>query len=432
MKIGLQTWGSHGDIRPFVALANGLHAAGHEVTLVVTCVDSDRYTALLATSPYAIELVASPVVSDRAALERWGAAIVAERNTMRQTQLVIEKLLLPAEAEMFRASERLCANNELVIGHYILHTLGVAAEKRGRPCVSVALAHGAVPSTFQPPLGVPNWGAFSNRLAWRLARWLLNRAFKPYPDRLRARLGLPPARDMVDTVWASPDLTLLAISPVLCEPRPDWPAHYRVVGALDTPESVAEGTVPDSLRGFLSAGAPPVYLTLGSMMAGSDEKQTLALLMDAARAAGVRAIIQAPRGTPLGLESDSQLHFVSAAPHAKVFPDCSAVVHHGGAGTSQAALRAGVPSVVVAHTAEQALWGSELQRLGVTCEPIARHRATVAGLAAALRQVTQSDRMRQRARALAARLADEDGVAAAVRLIEETFATRGTRSAGSD
>lgn len=431
MKIGLQTWGSHGDIRPFVALANGLHAAGHEVTLVVTCVDSDRYGALQGTVPYALEVVASPVVPDRAALERWGAAIVAERNTSKQTRLVIEQLLLPAEAEMYRASERLCAANELVIGHYVLHTLAIAAEKQGRPCVSVALAHGAVPSAFQPPLGVPNWGAFCNRLAWRLARWILNRDFKRYPDRLRAQLGLPPARDVIDTVWASPALTLLAFSPVLCEPRPDWPAHYRVCGALDTPDSVAEGAVPESLRAFLSAGAPPVFLTLGSMMSGNHEAQTLAMFVDAARTAGVRAIVQAPSGVPAGYANDGPLHFVRAAPHAQVFPHCSAVLHHGGAGTSQAALRAGVPSVVVAHTTEQELWGRELQRLGVAGAPIARRRATVAGLASALRQVTQSAPMRQTAQALGVRLAHENGVATAVRLIEERFSTRAAAPAAS-
>jgi sterol 3beta-glucosyltransferase/vancomycin aglycone glucosyltransferase len=237
-------------------------------------------------------------------------------------------------------------------------------------------------------------------------------------------VGLPPAGDVIDTVWASPDLTLLACSPVLCVPRPDWPANYRICGALDTPDSVAEGSVPEPLQDFLSAGPAPVYLTLGSMMSGSHEAQTLALLADAVRAASVRAIVQAPSGVPSGYANDSQLHFVSAAPHASVFPRCSAVLHHGGAGTSQAALRAGVPSVVMAYTAEQELWGGELQRLGVAGPPIARRSATVAKLAAALRQVTQSEPMRHNAQALGARLASEDGVATAVRLIEETFAHR--------
>jgi len=422
MKIGMQTWGSHGDIRPFIALADGLQAAGHEVTLVITCVDSDRYNALGATTAFELRAVSTPMISDGPTLEKIGAAIVRERNPIKQTGLVIEQLLLPAESEMYQASERLCATCDVVIGHYFLYTLGVAAEKHDCPLVSIALAHGAVPSAFQPPTGVPDLGRFGNRLAWRLARWVLNKTLKQYPDRLRAAHGVAAARDMIDHVWASETLTLLAVSPALCERRPDWPNHYRVCGALDTQASIAEGDVPAQLRSFLSAGTPPVYITLGSMMSGSDEKQTIALLAGAAQAASERAIVQAPSWEKLGFESDDRIHFVGATPHSAVFPFCSAVVHHGGAGTSQAALRAGVPHVVIPHTAEQSLWGRELQRIGVACKPIHRKRATPERIATAIRQTTRSERIAETAKSVGARVAEENGVEAAVRLIVDRFA----------
>lgn len=421
MKIGIQTWGSHGDIRPFVALADGLQAAGHEVTLVVTCVDSDRYEALRARSRFELRVVATPVVSDARVLESTGEAIVRERNTIRQTQLAIESYLLPAEAEMYRAAEQLAAENELLIGHYFLYTLAAAAEKLGRPCVSVVLAHGAVPSAHEPPTGLPNLGRLGNALAWRLARRVLNGAFKKYPDRLRTANGIPPARDMVDTVWASEYLTLLAISPVICEKRPDWPAHWHVCGPLDTPESVAEGELSAPMELFLSAGEAPVYMTVGSMLPGSGQAQAIALLADAARAAGVRAIIQAPGWESQGLQCSDQIHFVDAAPHARVFPRCRAVVHHGGAGTSQAALRAGVPSLVIPHTAEQEMWGRELFRNGVAGKPILRRQATPARIASALRTVTRSATLAANARAKGASLANENGVAEAIRLITKRY-----------
>lgn len=422
MKIGIQTWGSHGDIRPFVALAEGLQAAGHEVTLVITCVDSDRYDELRASTGFELRIVATPTVPDKQALERIGNTIVRERNAIRQTRLAIEHLLLPAETAMYEASERLCAENDLVIGHYFLYTLAAAAERQGRPCVSVVLAHGAVPSAFQPPSGVPDLGAFGNRLVWRFARRVLNSSLKRYPDRLRARIGVAPARDMIDTVWASEYLTLLAITPVICERKPDWPDHYQVCGALETRASVAEGSVSPQLLSFLASGAPPVYMTFGSMLSGSDQRQTIELLAAAAEAASTRAVIQAPAWDRLGFECSSQIHFVDSAPHASIFPRCSAVVHHGGAGTSQAALLAGVPSVVVAHTAEQELWGRELQRIGVACKAITRRRATPARIAAAIREVTQSQRIAENARSVGARVAEEDGVAVAVRCIADRFA----------
>lgn len=421
MKIGIQTWGSHGDIRPFVALADGLQAAGNDVTLVITCVDSERYNGLRTSTGFRLRFVSTPVVPDRLLLEKIGDAIVHERNAIKQTQLVIEQLLLPAESEMYRASDQLCAENDLVIGHYFLYTLSAAAEKHGRPYVSVVLAHGGVPSAFQPPLGMPNLGALCNRVAWRLARSVLNKGLKKYSDRLREANGVAAARDMIDNVWASDYLTLLAISVAICPRQPDWPSQYHVCGALDTQESVAEGVVSQELQTFLSAGSPPVYMTFGSMMAGSDERLTIALLAEAARAASVRAVIQAPGSEQLGFTCSSQIHFVSSAPHSAIFPLCRAVVHHGGAGTSQAALRAGIPSVVVPHTAEQELWGRELQRIGAAPRPIPRKRATAERIADAISQTAQSGRMAANAKTVGARVAQEEGVATAVRLIGDRF-----------
>src|SRR5215469_2645064 len=107
MKIGLQTWGSHGDIRPFIALANGLSAAGHDVTLAITCVDCDRYSRLIPQTSFELKVVSTPVIPDGRLLERIGSAILRERNAVKQTQMVIEQLVLPAESEMFEASLQL-------------------------------------------------------------------------------------------------------------------------------------------------------------------------------------------------------------------------------------------------------------------------------------------------------------------------------------
>ncbi|MEN1961438.1 glycosyltransferase [Luteimonas sp. MJ246] len=422
MKIGIQTWGSHGDIRPFVALADGLQAAGHDVTLVITCVDSESYNALSTRTGFKLQAVATPVISDKLLLERIGGTLIHERNAIKQTQIAIEQLLLPAETEIFQASDRLCADNELVIGHYFLYTLGAAAERHGRPYVSVALAHGAVPSSFKSPSGVPNFGALSNRLAWRVARFVLNKSLKKYPDKLRVKNGIKPARDLIDNVWASEYLTLLAISPTICDEKSDWPSHYQVCGALDTQESVAEGGIPEQLQSFLASGSQPVYMTFGSMISSSDERQTIELLTSTARAGSVRAIIQAPHWSELGFESSSQIHYVSSAPHSAVFPGCKLVVHHGGAGTSQAALRAGIPSVVVAYTAEQELWGKELERIGVAWKPILRRKSTPDRIAAAINLAEQSEYIVGSAKKLGACVSKEDGVATAVRLIGDRFA----------
>lgn len=167
---------------------------------------------------------------------------------------------------------------------------------------------------------------------------------------------------------------------------------------------------------------PPVYMTFGSAISGSDEWQTIALLTDAARKASVRAIIQAPHCSDLRFESSGQIHYAGSTPHAVVFPKCGLIVHHGGAGTSHAALRAGRPSVVVAHTAEQELWGRELERIGVASKLIRRQEATAGAIASAIKGIARSNHIVHMSRELGARVAAEDGVSTAVRLIGERFA----------
>jgi sterol 3beta-glucosyltransferase len=421
MRIGLQTWGSHGDVRPFLALAHGLHAAGHAVTLAVTCVDSARYAVLAPRLPFRLEDVASPVVGDRAELARIGRELERIRNPARQPRRMFERILLPAEEAMFEAAERLCAGHDLVVGHHVLHPLQAAADRHGRDWAAVALAPVALPSAYRPPMGLPDLGHAGNRLAWRAARFVLDHGMKRDVDRMRARHGLAPAGDLLDRVWNSPQLTLLACSPVLCPPAPDWPAHVHVSGALDLAAPV-EGGVPPALERFLADGPPPAYLTFGSLMAGSDLRETVALLVEAARRAGLRAVVQAPGWEAAGLRADDDVLLVESAAHGEVFPRCALVVHHGGAGTSHAALRAGVPSVVVAHIPEQAMWAGALRRAGVGGRPLWRRGLTARRLADAIAQVAASDAMARRARTLGARVAREDGVATAVRLIEQRFA----------
>jgi UDP:flavonoid glycosyltransferase YjiC (YdhE family) len=169
-----------------------------------------------------------------------------------------------------------------------------------------------------------------------------------------------------------------------------------------------ERTIADELQAFVSQGEPPVYMTFGSAMSGGDPEEAIGLLRAAADRAAVRAVIQAPSWRDLGLRPDGRIHYVDAAPHAAIFPSCRAIVHHGGAGTTHAALLAGKPSIVVAHTSEQAFWGRELARhTGLTPARLARQIAVVTG----------SAEIHETAAELGRAMAREDGVATAVRLI---------------
>ena len=426
MKIGMQTWGSHGDIRPFLALAEGLQAAGHEVSLVLTCVDSAAYAQVASTQGVKITVLASPVLTQEQS-DQLGMAAIKAIDPMRQIADLLRASFDPVEDAMFEAAQTLSAESDLLIGHYFLHPLSIAAEQAGRPYVSVLLSHAGVPSAFSHPLGL--FGAWKpgNRLLWWLTRLALNRTLKHYPDRLRRLAGLPATRDIVTQVWMSPHLTLVGVSPQICERQQDWEASVQVIGFLDMPNMALEGTLPDTLSAFLAAGEPPVYMTLGSWMPKDLPNQalTLKLLTEAATLAGCRAIIQSMCAGDCGFLSSEQVLYVPAAPHHAIFPHCELVVHHGGAGTTQAATLAGKPSVVVAHISEQEHWGAELRRMGIGGKPAKRRQATAASLAQQIRVVRNAPAMRAAAQAVALPMRAENGVAEAVKLIGQRFAGEG-------
>lgn len=424
MKIGMQTWGSHGDIRPFLALAEGLQAQGHEVHLVITCVDSSAYAGLRSAGGVRITVLGSPVLGDEQA-EKVAQAAYTIRNPMTQMAAILRMCFDPVEDLMFQAAQALCAESELVIGHHFMHPLQVAAEKAGLPFVSVLLSHATVPSAFDHPLGFDALGKTGRRLLWRLTRALLNRTLLHYPNRLRRQLGMPPAQDIVTGVWIAPRLTLLGVSPQICRAQPDWPASVQVCGFLDMPNIALEGAVPDGLAAFMAAGDAPVYMTLGSWMPKDvpGQRAALHLLTEAARLAGCRAIIQGDDAQACGFESSGRLFYLRSAPHQAIFPQCCAVLHHGGAGTTQSATLAGTPSIVVAHIGEQEYWGHELERIGVAGKAARRRSVTPQALARRVTQIRATPAMKQRAAAIAALMRQENGVASAVGLIEQRFGT---------
>lgn len=419
MKIGLQTWGSHGDIRPFVALAEGLQQAGHDVTLLITCVDSGAYAGMASPSGVKLRVIASPVIPLSEAA-RIGEAAIGMRNPLKQMTMLMEAAFLPAEEVMLAAALELAAESDLLVGHYFMYPLQIAAEQAGKPYVSVLLSHVAIPSAHSHPIGLP----FGQSFLWWLSCWALQKTAGRYPNRLRARLNMPLTKDFVNQVWLSDLLTLVAVSPQLCERQPDWPSSIQLCGFLDMPNMQIEGRLTDAVEAFLAAGEAPVYMTFGSWTPRDIPNQTdhLKLFTDAATQAGCRAIIQTDDAAACGFQSDERVLYVPASPHHLIFPRCAAVVHHGGAGTTQSVTRAGKPSVVVAHISEQEHWGKELRRIGIAGKPLHRRSVTAKRLASRLRAVSPA--MQVKAPLVARAMAQENGVAAAVRLINQLSGAR--------
>jgi UDP:flavonoid glycosyltransferase YjiC (YdhE family) len=203
--------------------------------------------------------------------------------------------------------------------------------------------------------------------------------------------------------------------PVLCcfseavVPRPaDWPSYVHTTGYWFV-DAAAGWTPPPELAEFLAAGPPPVYVGFGSMVP-ADPTRTDSVVRAALRRAGVRGIVS---GDPARAPHDDDILVVNDVPHAWLFPRMAAVVHHGGAGTTAAGLRAGVPTIVCPFFGDQPYWGERVAALGAGPRPLPIKGLTAGRLSAALEQATGSERMRSAATGLGERLSAEDGVGAA-------------------
>lgn len=424
MRFGLQTWGSEGDIRPFVALADGLQTAGHEVTLVITSAENKDYTPLAHSLGLRIRQVRFPSFDP----ERFGrteARAMQTVNPFKQVSIVFSDLFDPVVQKMYVASEQLCRDNDAVIGYHILYPLAIAAEKTKRPRVAVFISPNFLRSRYVPPEGLPNLGESLNTLLWNLSEVLMDRVLRPGANLLRLQEGLRPVSGIVRELVESNYLNLIPVSPTLCPPQSDWQGRYHLCGFFDLPETRENWQMPDDLKAFLKAGDPPVFMTFGSIATLDPSLgETTRLMIEAVSFGKFRAIIQSKWEDLSEISMSSSIYRIGFAPYHHIFPHCAAVVHHGGAGTTHLATRCGSPSVVVEHALDQRIWGILLNRVGLAPKPLHRRSLTPAKLAKAVRDVLDSVEMATRAKAAGRALLAENGVRRAVELIEERLVNK--------
>ncbi|MFO0553335.1 MAG: glycosyltransferase [Polyangiaceae bacterium] len=431
MRVGLYTWGSEGDVRPFVALALGLSRAGHDVRLGYVAVDGRDYGGLAA--PIAARAVGvAEIASARATGGAADAALAGKGTPLQQIREVLEHLLDPAVSAMWDDAAETIAGCDVVVSHLLHHPASALALAHRIPLVTVQPAP-VHPTRHLPPMGAPNLGPL-NALLW----WVANRVgrtwFVPRFNGSRERAGVPLLVDMFPRPDRDVALALTCVSPSLV-PRPaDWEDSQRIPGFFEIPSAHASQGValPADLERFLGAGEPPVLMGFGSMLSNpsEDTRFCVRVMLEAAELSGRRALVQAPwdfvNDAPSSdaKASSPNVFRLGRVPHALVLPRCAAFVHHGGAGTTHTACLAGTPSVVVPFLGDQFFWASRLRALGVAPAPVPRRALTAKKLAKQIRAVVGDAGTSTRARELARAMSREDGVGQAVRWIEEVPASR--------
>jgi sterol 3beta-glucosyltransferase len=415
LRIGMQAWGTRGDIQPLIALGGALAARGHRVALAVSALDGVDYGA--AGRARGVDVI---MCDSGATVSATSAAITRLRGP-RQLAVLMDRFLRPGEAAMEAAAAALAARSDVLVGHVLAHPLRAAAEERGVPWASVAFWPGMVPSIRHGPFTLRSFGHLGNSAAWRLLRIGVDRMVLPRIAPAWRRRGLRPPRCALTGVWFSPGLSLVAASPTLCALPAAWGPHrctgeWRPAAALH-----AAPAPPAALERFLADGAPPALMTLGSLQR-FDGAAVAARLAEAARLSGMRAIIPASGAAPPG-STVGGVHYVGELDHRAVLPSCALAVHHGGAGTSHAVALSGIPAVVLGVLEEQIDWGHQARRLGIASAPLRFMDASAAAIARAMRAVASDAAMRARAQAVGAAMSAERGLEQAVSALEE-FADR--------
>ncbi|ATS22772.1 glycosyltransferase family 1 protein [Xanthomonas phaseoli pv. phaseoli] len=404
----IATLGTHGDVRPIIALALGLQRRGYPARVLT----SSNFETLIRA--HGLEFF--PLSGDLQTLLQ-DHPDVAE---MRGAPGILRKKLLEWARDWPAQGRAACADAGLILGvgsaSFLVHSLG---EAYGVPVAFAQLQplteSRHLPLMLMPTLRLPGSVSVALHRLMRFVCWQLMRP--AFNDIVRPALGLP------GYPWSGPDRGTLGViygySAHVCPRPPDWPESAQVCGFWQLPPS--QWQPPAALQAFLQAGPPPLYIGFGSMTS-SAVAQLTATVKAAVRLTGQRALLASGwgglgAGDTAAADDAERFFHLEQAPHDWLFPRVSVAVHHGGAGTSGAALAAGIPSVVLPFGYDQSFWAHCLAQRGVAPPALARAGLQPEALAAAIQQAS-TPAMRAAARALGQRIGQEDGVRNAVDQLE--------------
>lgn len=421
MNLLILTVGTRGDVQPFVALAAGLQAAGHRVT-ICTCPRYREFVesydiAFLPLDEGLLEILDTDL--GRSVVENlngiWGV-LCAMFRLIRLTLPINHRMVADAWAAVEQTQP------DLILYHPKMFGAPFYAAHQNVPAATAMLCPLQVP-TGESPLFGPSWGAAWNRMTYQMLLYIRDWSARAFMRRWQ-RQHDPERRSCgSSSIFTTHDHEIPVLhgySEAVC-PRPhDWPEHATVNGYWFLPERRAteESWEPSpKLVEFLKSGESPVYIGFGSM-AGTTAERTTRTVFAAVEQAGVRAILATGWGGLERMEHSSLVYMLDTAPHDWLFPRVTAVVHHGGAGTTAAGLRAGCPTVICPFGVDQPFWGRRIAALGAGVAPIPQKQLTVERLAEALQQVVSDPLMRTRAQEIATAIGQENGVRNAIQRLE--------------
>jgi len=402
MRILFAPHGTRGDVQPLIPLGLAAKSRGHDVRFVVPA----NMVGWIREHDLACESNGVDVAAIMQDLEN-------KVSVVRPKMLQAAKASIP---RMFEAVLRNARGMELIVGSGTPLVAPSVAELCGVTFVHTALYAGALPNDEVPPPGFRNQGMppWASKTIWSLLPLFRGGPYGRWINQARVKHGMPKRRNPVRDLLMG--RTVIAADPELAPSLPGLPPSAVHTGYL--PYEDREKVLEPRVEAFLRAGPPPVYVGFGSMTAAKS-KSIAERVVAAADAAGCRVILAggwARFGEGL-VESDRLLR-VSEAPHNALFPRVAAAVHHGGAGTTTTAVRAGIPQFIAPHLFDQYYWGLRVERLQLGPPSVVIERLSTGVLTGRLKALLNDERFRKSAADLGTRARTRDGLAATLKYIE--------------
>lgn len=409
MKITTLTYGSRGDVQPFLALSLRLMEEGHSVTLAAPF----RFKSLI--EEHKIGFV--PLAGDPEDLSR--RLNDAGYNFVKLLQELMNHAI-EIGADVWRQTEEACKDADLII-HTFTHAVGAhtLAREQSIPDIHIQTFPMFTPTGDYPNITMPHnmprlFNRFTHQFSAKVTWWTARFGF----ERVRRRAGLPKRK----LYWPFDDDPLHPQTPILCAWSPgvlpasaDWPPRVHVTGYYFFQPNTSYQPSTELLS-FLQEEAPPVCITFGSMV-NRDKEKIDRVVRESLKQTRNRGVILSGWSGVKELSS-SDLLYLESAPHDWLLPHCKMVIHHGGAGTTAAGLRAGIPGIVIPFLGDQPFWGERVHAIGAGPKPILVKHLSVEKLTRAIIEA-ENEVLRQRADAIGQQVRSEDGTGEALHWIEK-------------
>ena len=421
MHITILTLGSRGDVQPFIGLGVGLKQAGYKVRIA-----SQAYFESDIRS-HGFEFALMSGNPKEAVKSQKGQAMLKSKNPITFIRRLGD-LLKPLLKNVFIDSLQACQGTDVIIGGGFPFWGIDIAEKLGVPFYYAYLTPSYPTTAFPNPLTsqqLDKLGGIYNRFSYTLTNQIFWQIFrKPINDFRKSILDLPPTGIRQNAFTKMEDAKvnyLIGCSPSV-HPKPkDWPNRVHLTGYwfLDAPDDFIP---PTNLVEFLEAGSPPVYIGFGSM--GGEEAQKISeIALKALDKTKQRGIFLSGWSSFKNLLPDN-IFQIDNIPHSWLFPQMSCIVHHGGAGTTAATFRAGVPSVIIPFFGDQPFWAYQAGLLGVSPPMINTKNLTVETLAQAITTAVENQSIRKQAAILGEKIRSENGIAKVVEILQSNFSAK--------